>query len=96
MSNPAAKILALAMSFPTIRRGVVGFTEQNFDIEKFIGCMGGVSTSTRHSMLFIAAVWDNSWLISQNLNFDVIEAMSSWDEEHREVFIQWCQNPWWA
>lgn len=27
--------------------------------------------------------------------FDVVDAMSTWDDSHRLAFLDWAENPWW-
>ena len=27
--------------------------------------------------------------------FDLVDALSTWDDRHREAFIEWAQKPWW-
>lgn len=27
--------------------------------------------------------------------FDAVEALATWDDDHREAFLAWAQDPWW-
>jgi len=91
-----AAIVELVHSFPVLHRQFANLTEKNWHIDGFMDSASAVSTSARHAMLFIAGVWDASWLRSRQLQFDAIDAMSAWDREQRAAFIAWCQAPWWA
>jgi len=44
---------------------------------------------------FVLAVWDPSgdW---RSGRFDVMEALGVWDLAHRQVFLKWAADPWWA
>ena len=43
---------------------------------------------------FVLSVWDprQKWTSGR---FDMHEALSIWDDEHRKAFMTWVQNPWW-
>jgi hypothetical protein len=44
---------------------------------------------------FLLAVWNpnENWTSGR---FDVMDALSVWDESHREMFLDWAADPWWA
>jgi len=54
-----------------------------------------------HAAAFVLSVWSGGnrdsdgkqWF--RGYDFDAVKAMGSWDYEHREAFLRWCQNPWW-
>lgn len=52
-----------------------------------------LSTGERMLLCFLASVWN--WSVIDGLKFDVVVAMSILDGEHRQVVIDWINNPYW-
>ena len=52
-----------------------------------------LSTGERMLLCFLASVWN--WSVIDELKFDVVVAMSILDGEHRQVIIDWINDPYW-
>ena len=48
----------------------------------------------RHAARFLLWLWDDKkdWGCPA---FDVMAALQVWDKDHRTVFLEWANNPWW-
>lgn len=83
----------LAEGFPCLRRawGVRPFEPE--ELNRWAA--SGVSHGERVTASFILAVWDPStdWEAGR---FDVMEALRVWPDSHREPFLKWASDPWWA
>ena len=89
---PKESIARLAKKFPSLKEaeGVSPFNSEQL--------MAWALESTprphaRHAVQFILSLWDmhKRWVVGP---FNVVEAFSSWDEEHKAVFLEWAQEPW--
>lgn len=56
--------------------------------------VAGANHAERCAIQFMLNVWDpnGNWDCGQ---FNVIEAFRVWDEEYREAFLRWADDPWW-
>jgi hypothetical protein len=94
--NPREYTLALAKTFPGIRRKIEGLTADNFTVEEFIARFKGASTSEKHACNFIVGVWigpGDDWAKKRRCNFDALEAIKSWDDENLAAFAAWVLRP---
>lgn len=91
---PADPIEQLALCFPTLSAagGVRPWNPREFDRW---ACGPAPGHGAKHSAHFVLAVWNNNidWRCGR---FDVVEALSIWDEAHQAAFLAWCAKPWWA
>lgn len=93
MTEVTSRVSRLAKSFPSLRRtpGVEPWEPMLLD-------EWAASSVISHGELcaaqFLLAVWDNKgdWNCG---NFDLMEALSVWDIEHRVAFLSWASQPWW-
>lgn len=55
---------------------------------------GAVSDGERHAAAFVLHVWNpyGQWHVGR---FDVMAALSVWDEGNRRPFAEWAKNPYW-
>ncbi len=93
-NSPEHRIRRLARSFPTLRDAYGGVKPWDAaQLDRF--AFEPVADGARHAARFVLAVWNNDtqWQCGR---FDVIEAMAVWDADHREAFLEWAKNPWWA
>ncbi len=46
------------------------------------------------SVSFLLYLWNpaHPWKCAP---FNVLDAFFSWDDEHRQAFLNWAQDPWW-
>jgi len=86
------RVTALALTFPTLNRadGVVPF-----DAKAFARWARGPTRSdaARHAARFVLRTYNTSFPCKP---FDVVAAMVVWDRQHREAFLAWARDPWWA
>src|SRR4051794_12921013 len=84
----------LACTFPRLR--LVRWQGGWLDLSTLMDFAQGKapSTSAYHAVRFILAVWSGGaeW---DRKPFDVLAAMTVWDEEHRAAFLAWAAKPWW-
>ena len=83
------RIQQLARSFPSLR----GLVEKKWNPESLDEWAAGVaSTGERLAVQFVLAVWNqhHEWKCGK---FDVIDASSTWDEEHWNAFRAWADRP---
>ena len=54
----------------------------------------GANNAERHAAAFVLHVWNSygQWQVGR---FDVMAALSVWDEVNRKPFIEWAMNPHW-
>ena len=87
------KMERLAQSFPTLMMapGTVPF-----NADKLAKWARGPEPGhgARCAARFVLTVWNPGvrWRCGR---FDLMEALSSWDDEHRGAFLRWVQKPWW-
>lgn len=87
------KMTELAQTFPSMRgaRGIDPFDPQVLNR----WASGGASHGERVTATFLLAIWDRStdWEAGR---FDLMEALEVWPPSHREPFLRWASDPWWA
>lgn len=86
------KMEALALSFPSLERAA-GVSP--WDAEAFAAWAAGPAPSQgmRCAAQFVLTVW-NHYVEWECGRFDVMEALSCWDDRHRAAFLGWAANPW--
>lgn len=90
--TPQELITLIATRFPTMRDRVHHTT---WDVDEFMAHLGTASTGEQHAMRFIASVWNPQYAREMGWNFDAVEAVGSWDREHRLAFASWITDPRW-
>ncbi len=53
------------------------------------------SAGEKHAARFVLTVW-NQYEDWQCGKFNVFDAVVSWDDMHREAFLVWVRDPWFA
>jgi hypothetical protein len=86
-------IVELANLFPTLR--AFKLDAKSWDANQLDSMSGKLSSAELFSVQFILRVW-NQYQKWQCGNFDIVQAMDSWDSAHREAFLSWASDPWWA
>lgn len=90
----STSIEELVSAFPTLQRagGVRPWNPREFD---GWACGPVPGHGAKQAARFVLAVWNNEidWRCGR---FDVVEALSVWDDAHRAVFLAWAVNPWWS
>ncbi len=83
----------LAETFPCLRGapGIAPFVPEELDR----WAVGPASHGERVTARFVLAIWDDAtaWEAGP---FDVMEALRTWPPSHREPFLKWALDPWWA
>lgn len=91
-SEDRARMSALARAFPVLRGkpGVEEWDPETLDQ----WAAGAASSSERHAVAFVLSVWNchHRWKAGK---FDVMDALSTWDEENRQPFVEWAMKPYW-
>lgn len=83
------RIVHLARAYPTLREPSVPGLEP-WDPLEFAKWARKRSSSQRHAALHVLSVWNLTVPLQvAKQGFDVMRAMSNWDEKHRLVFIAW-------
>lgn len=88
------KMTTFALTFPSVAKasGVNLWDANTFD-------RWAAETPISHGELvtarFLLAVWDSNhqWRCGR---FDAMEALQVWDPRHRDAFLAWAEDPWWA
>jgi hypothetical protein len=88
-------ILPVIESFPSIQYRAQWFRDREFDIDEFMQGLGTVCSGERHALLFVATVWSPTAAPSSGWQFNLFDAVSSWDATHRRAAAQWILNPQW-
>ena len=93
-SHEAIQIRQLARTFPSLGKNAPGI-DPWIPHELNRWAVGPASSGERHAARFVLAVWDNAadWECGR---FDIVEALTVWDEPHRAAFLAWAGDPWWA
>jgi len=65
------------------------FDARECDIDKLRGALGSLSHGEAIMARFLSAVW----LGNNTLEFDLIDAAKSLDEEHLQVIVEWLSKP---
>lgn len=84
------RILALLNRFPTLRGVLSRWDALALDA----WARGPVpGKSARLAAQFVLEVWNvyEEWPCGR---FNLHRALSAWDEEHTQVFLEWVQAPW--
>lgn len=93
-SDPATAIRLLAQSFPCLWNapGIRPWVPLEFDEWASSGSPSHGEVCTAR---FLLAVWDpnNNW---KSGRFDLMDSLRNWDPLHRQAFLEWASNPWWA
>jgi len=85
------KMATLARSFPCMAKapGAKLWDSNAFDHWAYDA---PISRCELVTVRFLLAVWDRdfNWKCSR---FDLMDAMSIWDEQHRAAFLAWARDP---
>lgn len=93
------RMAKLAESFPTLK-GLPGIIP--WDPVLFAEQLGSPArtNASANAILFVLSVWNPGF---QGVGVDLIKepfnvhyAMQGWDRPHREAFLAWVANPFWA
>jgi hypothetical protein len=83
----------LALSFHGLRAadGVRPFDAETLDAW---ACGPAPGSGALNAARFVLSVWNSraKWRCGR---FDVVDALSCWDAEHRAAFLAWAQEPCW-
>lgn len=89
------KMTKLALSFPALRAAPI----EPFDYktpEKLDrwACSGEPSSGAIYAAQFILELFDprEKW---KSGHFRLMDAMGTWDAEHRAAFLAWANDHWW-
>jgi len=63
-----------------------------FILTVWSGRMGHVEDSKRNKDEMFDYRVESPWACGL---FDLIDAMSTWDDAHRKAFVAWARDPWW-
>lgn len=89
------RMTSLATSFPTLRNadGVYPFDARR--LSRWCRTSPATTSASRHAARFVLAVWNatTKWSCGR---FDAVDALATWDGEHRAAFLEWAKRPWWA
>ena len=88
-----SKIEVLSREFPTLIKAP-GIFPWNANILDSWAASDAPSSGQQYAATFILNVWDPSFDWKSG-KFEVVKALSVWDEVHREAFLKWATNPWW-
>lgn len=88
-----AYIHALDKRFPSAEPFALG----EFDLDAFMNGYerGMLSSGEKATCLFIARVWNPVYALGKGWDFDVMQALSCWDDKHRKAFVDWAGAPFW-
>lgn len=95
----ADQISDLAESFPSLR-GRYGVRPWR-PLEFARAGLRGKSTAELQAGLFVLSVWSAGripWFSGEPYRlgvFDAVAAFAVWDQEHRDAFLRWCDDPFW-
>ena len=105
--NLLAAMSALANSFPGLRGRPGAEPWDAIAMLRYL-CTGGGSHGEKLAARFVLGVWNSAedWEATAKkqgieypetaaAKFDVFEAISTWDDEHRQAFLTWCEAPFW-
>lgn len=91
--DPAARMLALANTFPCLRRkGITQWDSAALERESRPWSWG-----ERCAVVFLLSVWNPfDYAADFGLQpWDLHEALKGWDDECRAAFVAWAAAPWW-
>lgn len=89
------RIVELALSFPTLASNFPWLTAEKWEADKFDKMIGPQCDGAIHAARFVLSVW-NPHPKRKCGKFDLHNALSCWDRQHRAAFLAWAQDPWWA
>jgi hypothetical protein len=89
-----ARMSALALSFPSLRQadGLAPWEPERFAQWMRSGAPGH---GAKCAGQFVLGVWNPSTRWKGGGRFDLHEALTIWDEDHRTAFLAWARAPWW-
>ena len=87
----AARVVRLGLSFPSLR-GRPGIQPWAPELLAHWAAGPSPSLGAHHAARFLLALWG----YPQTSPFDVHDAMTVWDAEHRRAFLDWAIAPWWC
>jgi hypothetical protein len=90
-----ARFVALVQSFPSLRRAPYCMPWRAVKFATWAKTSPSITSGSHHAAAFVLSVWHGSAWPHKALAFDVVRAMGSWDESHRNAFRAWALNPWW-
>jgi hypothetical protein len=90
--QPEGRIVVLARSFPSLA-GVPGIDPWDAEILSQWLIEEVREPAPMYAAGFLLTVMNDS---HEDDFFNLHEALAAWDEEHREAFLVWCRDPWWA
>lgn len=84
----------LAASFPTLKDapGVAPFEPRALD--RWASSSPAVTSGSLAAARFVLSVFNPSTAFECG-RFDLHEALSVWDADHRAAFLAWATAPWW-
>lgn len=85
----ATRWITLVRQFGLQKTGADPWDAPTLDVQS-----SGASHGEKFVIQFLLRVWDpgHEWSCGK---FDVLEALSVWDEQTRAAFLNWAQDPWW-
>lgn len=94
IASATARIQNPAHKFPSLR-GAPGVTEGWSAVTLDDWAATVASSGEKHSARFVLGVWNQyeDWRCGR---FDVMEAIATWDNNHRQPFLSWAEQPWFA
>jgi hypothetical protein len=90
--TPILKWRRWALLFPTVKAAFGSTLFQPIDLDSW--ATSQPSDGALHAAKFLLALWNNQQVWDCG-KFDVTDAMSIWDAEHRAAFVVWAEQPWW-
>lgn len=84
----------LARTFPILADLAMFQPGAHFDGDVMDAYRGDLCHGALCSLRFVGSVW-NPTAKRKCGKFDLHDAMSCWDREHREAFVAWASDPWW-
>jgi hypothetical protein len=98
------RMKALAMSLPSLGRTPASLFAP-WDPEAFAEYWSAGSGGEKDAALFVLYVWNprtdwSAWGLSRGGKhggtFDLGRALGNWDDRHRDAFVAWAKDAWWA
>lgn len=92
--DPSTRVRLLAQTFPSLWTAP-GIRPWDAVVVDQWASSGRASHGELCTARFVLAVWDTNgeW---QSGRFDLMEALRVWDLPHRQAFLDWASEPWWA
>jgi hypothetical protein len=94
------RMWALAATFPTLHKWAGRPDRGHFDGDVVLAALKQpwVTSGSRFALLFLADVWNTSIradLPPRLRKWSIVDALASWDGEHRAAAVAWMSQPWW-